>query len=245
MKRFKHPVRLMAICLAAVISAPAMAQDGAAPNSDAKPAGGQPDEAAMMAAMMELAKPGENHKVLEGTVGAWNYNIKFWLSPDPNAPPTESHGTTLTKSTMGGRYFVSENKGMMQMPGADGKMQDVLFQGMAIEGYDNAKKKFVASWIDNMGTGIMQLEGAYDPATRTLTYRSDYEPLPGMITKVRQTTTLTDRDHRTMEYFEQRGDREVKTMEVTYTRAASSLPRTGAARPLPHNPAKSASTTSE
>jgi len=42
----------------------------------------------------------------------------------------------------------------MQMPGEDGKMKDMMFKGMGMEGYDNVKKKFVASWIDNMGTGI-------------------------------------------------------------------------------------------
>ena len=42
----------------------------------------------------------------------------------------------------------------MQMPGEDGKMKDMQFKGMGVEGYDNVKKKFVASWIDNMGTGI-------------------------------------------------------------------------------------------
>jgi Protein of unknown function (DUF1579) len=84
------------------------------------------------------------------------------------------------------------------------------------------KKKFVSSWIDNMGTGIMHFEGVYDPAAKTLTYRSDYEPMPGMKTKVRELVSIVDRDHHTMEYFEDRGGREVKTMEITYTRASHS-----------------------
>jgi hypothetical protein len=42
----------------------------------------------------------------------------------------------------------------MQMPGPDGKMTDMEFKGMGIEGCDNVKN-FVSSWIDNMGTGIM------------------------------------------------------------------------------------------
>jgi uncharacterized protein DUF1579 len=87
-----------------------------------------------------------------------------------------------------------------------------------VEGYDNAKKKFVASWIDNMGTGIMNSEGTYDPATKTLTYYAEYEPMPGMKTKMRQLVKFTDKDHHTMEFLEDRGGKEVKTMEIVYTR---------------------------
>src|ERR1043166_1553660 len=119
---------------------------------------------------------------------------------------------------MGGRYFISEVKGKMQMPGADGKMVDTDFLGMATEGFDNAKKKFLASWIDTMGTGIMASEGTYDPATKTLTYWSEVEMIPGTKTKMRQAIHMTDKDHRTSEFFEDRGGTEVKTMEITYTR---------------------------
>ena len=119
---------------------------------------------------------------------------------------------------MDGRYIISEHTGKMQMPGADGSIMPMEFKGMAIEGYDNAKKKFVASWIDNMGTGIMNLEGTYDPAAKTLTYYSEYEPMPGMKMKIRQVVKLADKDHHTMEFFEDRGGTEVKTMEIQYVR---------------------------
>jgi hypothetical protein len=219
MNRFKNQSCLTAVFLAAAISLPALAQDASAPKKEEKPAGVRPDETAMMATMMELAKPGENHKLLEGMVGSWTYKVKYWMSPDPSTPPMESSGTTLTKSAMGGRYFISEHKGNMQMPGADGKLMDMPFNGMAVEGFDNVKKKFVSSWIDNMGTGIMQSEGVYDPAARTLTYSSEYEPMPGMKTKVREVIKIVDQDNHTMEFFEDRRGGEVKTMEITYTRA--------------------------
>jgi hypothetical protein len=69
-----------------------------------------------------------------------------------------------------------------------------------------------------MGTGIMQSEGTYDLATKTLTYTAEYEMMPGMKTKARSLLKLTDSDHHTMEYFEDRGGKEVKVMEITYTR---------------------------
>ncbi len=70
--------------------------------------------------------------------------------------------------------------GKFQMPGTDGKMKDMNFKGMAIEGYDNVKKKFVSSWIDNMSTMIMNSEGTYDAATKTFTYNAECEMMPGM-----------------------------------------------------------------
>jgi hypothetical protein len=205
------------LLLAGSLAFPSFAQDAATPKPDAKPSG-QPDEAQMMAAMMELAKIGENHKLLQGLAGSWTYSGKFWMNPDPTAPPMESPGKTVVKPIMGGRYLQVEHVGKMQMPGPDGKMTDADFKGMEIAGYDNIKKKFVSSRIDNMGTGIMQSEGTYDLATKTLTYTAEYEMMPGMKTKARSLLKLTDSDHHTMEYFEDRGGKEVKVMEITYTR---------------------------
>jgi hypothetical protein len=200
--------------LTAATALPSFAQDA----TPAKPADAKPDDAQMMSMMMDLAKPGENHKILEESVGSWTYTTKFWMSPDTNTPPMESSGTAVTKSIMGGRYFQSDHTGKMQMPGADGKMMDIEFHGMEIAGYDNVKKKFVSSWVDNMGTGIMLSEGTYDPATKTITYTSEYEAMPGMKTKTRELVKLTDKDHHTFEFYEDHGGTEVKTMEMTSTR---------------------------
>src|SRR5216684_3555963 len=72
----------------------------------------------------------------------------------------------------------------MQMPGPDGKMKDMTFKGMGIEDYDNVKKKFVGTWVDNMGTGIMMSEGRYDVATKTSTYTGEIEAIPSMKQKI-------------------------------------------------------------
>jgi hypothetical protein len=215
MKNCRSSICLTTTLLALAVGAPCLAQDSATPKTEDKPAQG--DEAQMMAAMMEMAKPGENHKMLEALTGSWTYKVKWWMRPE--APPMESTGTCTTKSVMDGRYFISEHSGKMSMPGPDGKIMDAGFQGMATEGYDNAKKKFVASWIDNMGTGIMSMYGTYDPATKTLTYLGEEEPMPGMKFNVRQSVKYTDNDHHTMEFFEVHGDKEVKVMEIEYTRS--------------------------
>ena len=179
----------------------------------------QPNPQEMMKQMAELSKLNENHKLLSSLDGNWNFTIKMWMNPDPNAPPQESKGTATRKSIMGGRVVMMDVTGKMQMPGEDGKMKDVQFKGMGLEGYDNVKKKFVASWVDNMGTGIEFSEGTYDPATKTLTYTSEIEPMPGMKTPVREAIKIADNNHMSLEWYENHGGQEKKTMEIAYTRA--------------------------
>jgi hypothetical protein len=193
----------------------------AAATSPAAAPSGQPtaeDMQKMMTQMMELSKLNENHKLLADLVGTWGYTVKMWMNPDPNAKPEESKGTAVRKSMMDGRFFVVDVTGKMEMPGADGKKKEMTFKGMGIDGYDNVKKKFVGTWMDNMGTGVMMSEGDYDPATKTFTYASEYEAIPGMKTKIREVVKVVDKNHHTFEWYEDRGGKEVKTMEISYTR---------------------------
>ena len=173
----------------------------------------------MMKQMVELAKLNENHKLLGDLAGTWNYTVKFWMSGDPTSKPQESKGTAVRKAIMGGRFYSIDVSGNMQMPGPDGKMKDFAFKGMGLEGYDNVKKKFVGTWVDNMGTGLMISEGAYDPASKTFTYTGEYEGIPGMKQQIREVVKLVDKDHHTFEWYENRGGQEVKTMEINYTRS--------------------------
>jgi hypothetical protein len=213
--------------MAALIAVPSFAQEtatspaasSAVATSPVAAPSGQPNEAEMMKQMMELSKLNENHKILSSLDGNWTYKIKFWMNPDPNAKPQESTGTATRKSIMGGRYVAMDVAGKMQMPGEGGKMKEMMFKGMGIEGYDNVKKKFVASWVDNMGTGIEFSEGTYDPATKSLTYTSEIEAVPGMKTQVREVIKLTDKDHMSLEWYENQGGQEKKTMEINYTRS--------------------------
>jgi hypothetical protein len=218
------------LCLAillgtALIATPSFAQEttpspatAMSPSVAQSAPSGQPNQAEMMKQMMELSKTGENHKLLADMAGTWTYSIKMWMNPDPKAPPQQSTGTATRKPIMNGRYFVMDVSGKMQMPGPDGKMKDMQFKGSSIEGYDNVKKKFVATWIDNMGTGIEFSEGTYDPATKTFTYNLEMEPVPGMKTQVREVLKIADKDHHILEWYENRGGQEAKTMEINYTR---------------------------
>ena len=137
---------------------------------------------------------------------------------EPGKEPSVSKGNVTFKSIMNGRYFIGDHAGNMKMPGADGKMKDFAFKGMSIDGYDNVKQKFTSSWMDNMGTGIKTMEGTYDPATKTFTYTGEVEMVPGMKTPVRAVVKITDKNHHTFEWYENRGGQEMKTLEINYTR---------------------------
>jgi hypothetical protein len=171
----------------------------------------------MMELVTEMGKPGENHKLLAGMAGNWTYALKMWM--DPAGKPQESKGTATRKAILDGRYFMAEHNGKFQMPGPDGKMKDMTFKGMAFEGYDNARKKFVSSWIDNMSTMILNSEGTYDAATKTFTYTAQCEMIPGKTTTIREVVKVVDNDHHNFEWYDNSQGSETKTMEIAYTRA--------------------------
>ena len=185
----------------------------------ASPSAGAMNDQEMMAKMMEMGKLNKNHKLIASLDGNWNYTVKFWMNGDSTSKPDLAHGTAIRKSLMGGRFFSKEVKGKMQMPGEDGKMKEFDFMGHAMDGYDNAKQKFVSTWFDNMGTGMMMTYGTYDEANKTFTSTGEIEPLPGVKTEIREEMKLDDTDHMTMSWFENRGGQFVKTMEINYTRA--------------------------
>jgi hypothetical protein len=209
---------LAAVSAAAFIAVPIVAQTPE-PAAPASPNTGGAPSAEDMQKMMEMTKLNENHKLLTDSVGNWSYTVKMWMNGDPSSKPDISKGTATRKAIMDGRFVVMDVTGKMDMPGPDGKVQSMTFKGHGLEGYDNVKKKFVGTWMDNMGTGIMMSQGDYDPSTKTFTYNSEVEMMPGMKTPVREVLKINDKDHMTFEWYENRGGQDVKTMEINYTRS--------------------------
>jgi hypothetical protein len=195
---------LCSLCFAT----PVLAQDTPA-TGKAKETDPQANMAAMMAAYEKASAPGPAHKQLQKMVGKWNLKIKMWAAP--GAPPTEETGTAETKALFGDRYVQTNiTSSMMGKP----------FTGMGINGYDNAKKKFVGTWVDSMSTGIMHSEGTSDSAGKVLKASSvNTDPVSGKENKMRTVQTWQNDDTFVEEFFEKRGGKEQKTMEITYTRA--------------------------
>jgi len=167
------------------------------------------DEAAMMKKWEEYMTPGEVHAMLAKSNGEWNQEVTMWM--DPSAPPTKSKSTCTNTMILGGRYQQSVHKG---------NFNGMPFEGISTLAYDNAKKMFISTWIDNMGTGIMYLEGKYDPVTKTVTSTGKtVDPMTGKDMAVREVFTMIDDNTQTMTmYMTGEDGKEFKTMEIRFTR---------------------------
>ena len=178
-------------------------------SQEAKPKAPTAEQQAMMQAWQKAATPGPNHQLLALLAGRWTFATKLWM--EPGAPPESSTGTAVYTPLMDGRFIQGEYTGTFGgMP----------FRGLGLTGYDNVAQHFTATWADNMGTSIMLMTGSYDPATRTFTYKGDMDDMmkPGKKVKVRQVVKVLNDDSHTMEWYETRGGKEIKTMEIAYTR---------------------------
>jgi hypothetical protein len=168
------------------------------------------DSAAAMKAWMNFSTPGAMHKLLASANGQWKGNITMWEKP--GAPPQKSIGSCVNSMILGGRYQQSVNKGnMMGMP----------FEGMSIVGYDNGRKEFVSNWIDNFGTGVMQMSGTYDSTTKTIHFKgTTTDPITGKPTNVKEDFTFNEDGSQLMEMYgsQTAGSPEFKMMEIKFTK---------------------------
>jgi hypothetical protein len=164
-------------------------------------------KAAMMEKFKEYSTPNQNHRVLDQMVGNWNYTSTFWM--DPVGPAETSSGSATAAWTMDGRFIEQNVEGVsMGMP----------FKGRSITGYDNAQKEYQSVWYDNMGTGLMTVEGAYDPASKTLVQKGDFVcPIYGH-TNARWVTKFIDANTYSFETYMTKEGKEFRNMEIIYKR---------------------------
>jgi uncharacterized protein DUF1579 len=195
----------VALAVAALVSTAALAADA--------PPQMTPQQQAMMEKMMKAATPGPQHAMLSKMAGEWTCTVKYQM--DPSQPWQESQSTATITSLMDGRYIQEMDSGQMGgMP----------FNGMGLYGFDNVSGKYVSTWIDNMGTGIMTSVGTADAAGKVITWSGSMnDPVTGKPTKERMVTTVIDDDHHTFEMFAvpPGGKKEMKMMTIDYVRKTS------------------------
>lgn len=168
------------------------------------------DSATEMKAWMEYSTPGESHKALAKSDGSWSGDVSMWPSMD--APPMTSKATMTNKMILGGRYQQSTFSGnFMGMP----------FEGVGTMGYDNYLKKYVSTWIDNMGSGIMKMEGTWDEGSKSMTLTgTSINPANGKECTMREVYKVVDDNNEIMEMYgpDSKTGKEYKTMEIKFTR---------------------------
>jgi len=124
----------------------------------------------MMRKWQEAMTPGAEHKHLAYFTGTWATETKMWMN-GPDAPPEVVKGSSTLKPVLGGRFIQQEMKStMMGQP----------WNGVGLLGYDNFRKAYVGSWVDNSSTAILTMEGSANPdhTVYTLEGKSD-DPTTG------------------------------------------------------------------
>jgi hypothetical protein len=162
--------------------------------------------------MMELAKPGPEHKMLEKMVGSWEQTVKLWMTP--GAEPAEMKGKSENKMILGARFLQSD------VTGGEGEMK---MEGLNLMGYDRRHNHFTTVGFDTWGTYYVTAAGPYDEKSNAIImYGEDEEATMEMTQKyniivrfVDDNTYITEvvfKDKRTP------NQSEFKMVEVTHKR---------------------------
>lgn len=167
----------------------------------------------MMAAWQAAMTPGDAHHGLDAFVGTWDVAASLWMAP--GAPPEVSTGASTTAWILGGRYLEQKHVGTaMGQP----------FEGRGVTGYDNVQKKYIGTWIDTMGTGIMTSLGSVDETGMKFAFAAVmWDPTTGQEIKSREELIIESPDKHvmTMHATDPASGAEFKTMELVFTRAAA------------------------
>ena len=168
-----------------------------------------PDSATMAKNSEAYRTPGEAHQMMASWSGTWNGEVTMWMAPD--APPSKSTATAVNKMILGGRYQQSTIKG---------RLNGQPFEGMSTLAYDNEKKMYIATWIDNMGTGLMVSQGPWDAASKSITLTGRMtDPASRKEVEFREIFKPIDNNYQVAEMYATGPDgKEFKTMEIKYTR---------------------------
>jgi hypothetical protein len=164
---------------------------------------------AEMKAWQTFMTPGDMHKNLAASSGNWKADITMWMAP--GSQPTKSVASAKNEMIMGGRYLQTTYKGeFMGMP----------FEGSSTTAFDNGKKVFLSTWIDNMGSGIMILEGKWNEAKKAIEMKGKQtDPMTGKDMKVRENFTFNADGTQLMEMWMEHAGKEFKAMEIRFTKA--------------------------
>uniref|UniRef100_A0A7V2ZIQ4 DUF1579 domain-containing protein n=1 Tax=Ignavibacterium album TaxID=591197 RepID=A0A7V2ZIQ4_9BACT len=157
---------------------------------------------------MDYMTPGPMHEMMAKHTGTWKMVSKMWM--DPNAEPMVSEGTVDAEMILGGRYL----KMVAKFP-----MMGMQTEGWMLEAYDNGKKEFINVWIDNMGTGVAISNGKFDETTKSIIYHGKmYDPLTGKDTDFKSVSKMINDNEMIFEMYGEFDGKEVKMMEIYYTR---------------------------
>jgi hypothetical protein len=166
-------------------------------------------EAEMMAQWQAASTPAHGHKRLEPMVGTFNAVTEFVMAP--GTPPQTHEGTSENTLVLGGRYLRQTYRGTaLGMP----------FEGIGYTGYDNPGKRYVGTWMDTFGTGLMNSLGTGRPTDSKLTFAAEAIEPSGRKVHFDCIVTIKDKDRHSYEMWTKAPNgKRFRTMKVDYVRA--------------------------
>lgn len=168
-----------------------------------------PEMAEMMEAWVEANTPGPQHERLAWFEGEWTTEASHWM--EPGEPQTMS-GTSSMNMVLDGRFLHDRH---------DSEWMGQAFTGLGYTGYDNIAGEYFGLWLDSMSTGMFMGKGRYDEESNRYEYHGEMaDPSdPGKPIPIRYELQIDNDNQFTFNWFEDRGEGEMKTMEIVYTRA--------------------------
>jgi len=166
-------------------------------------------EAEMMAQWQTAMTPSAGHKRLAPMVGTFRAMTEFVMAP--GVPPQVHDGISENRFVLGGRYLEQTYRGTaMGMP----------FEGIGYTGYDNPSKRYVGTWMDTFGTGLMISTGVGRPSDSKIVFATEAIEPSGRKIHFDSIITVKDRDHHSYEMWTKAPNgRRFRNMIVTYVRA--------------------------
>ena len=163
------------------------------------------------ASQAESRMMGPMHHMLVQWSGHWREEIKLWATPNTKEP-------TTTPAIRDGRMAA---EGRFLTSTTVGQIGTTPYEGQSVLGFDNAKKVFVKTWFDNLGTSILILEGTYDEKNNLVDFVGfTTDPLTRKPVKVHQIMKIIDPNNQILEVFvELKEGKETKSMEIKSIRS--------------------------
>jgi hypothetical protein len=164
-----------------------------------------------MQQMLDVSHPGPNHALLGTLAGTWHFQ---------DTKLAFVQGTLSRKPIYNGRFYtVDITGGRLQVPVGVGKMQEENYQGLQLEGYDNAQLQFVTTAVNNhLGSNMEWQTGKYDTVARAFTYEWDSKLLPGQPKHNRRVLKIIDSNRYTEEYYDVQNGKATLVRTLVYTR---------------------------
>lgn len=122
-----------------------------------------------------LPEPAAEHALLKKFAGVWVTNSMCTMAP--GTPPVKCSGKITSK--MLGEFWV-----LNQM---ESEVAGMSFQAMHTVGYDKAKKKYVATWVDSLNDFMWKYDGTMTGNKLVFEAEGPDASKPGELMKFRDT----------------------------------------------------------